>query len=161
MVLGGDIVTPVTSAAISSSRFIFCRKVRARSCSKSFEQLAQESLVDELQAGLSSRSQFFDYRRFFSSQAKLHSNPPALGYYLEGVQFAAFGYLYRDVLAQDFAHTLRERLSHIVAVGRQAMRSLATAQRLQIIFAIRNLCRGHRYRVWQALCVHCDITLDA
>ncbi|MOA56425.1 hypothetical protein D3C78_1804040 [compost metagenome] len=68
------------------------------------------------------------------------------------MQLAALGYLYRDMLAQDFAHALRKRFPNIAAVGQQALYAsesrLAAPQGLQRTLAIRHLGRGHRYRMW-------------
>jgi hypothetical protein len=68
---------------------------------------------------LSNRSQFFQSLRFFSSQSKLRSTTPR--HDLEAVQLAAFDYLHPDVLAQNFSHTLRERLTDIASITQQAL----------------------------------------
>lgn len=121
--------------------------------------------MDELQTGVKQSLAVLPQPPvlFQPGEAALHH--PALGYDLEGVQFAALGYLYRDVLAQDFPHALRERLPHIAAVGQQALYSsesrLAATQGLQRTLAIRHLCRGYRDRMRQTLRVHSDMALDA
>jgi len=107
--------------------------------------------VDELQAGVKQSLAVLPQPPVLFQPGEAAFYHPALGDDLEGVQFAALGYLYRDILAQDFTHALRERLPHIAAIGQQTLHSseprLAAAQGSQRPLAIRHLCCGHRYRM--------------
>jgi hypothetical protein len=64
--------------------------ISLKTCSKSFEQKAQEGQVDELQAGVKQSLAVLPQppALFQPDEAALYH--PALGYDLEGVQFAAF-----------------------------------------------------------------------
>ena len=66
---------------------------------------------------LSSRSQFFHNRLFFSSQAKLRSTTQRLEHDLEGAQLTPSGDLHRHMSAQKLLYALRKGLAHVAAIA--------------------------------------------
>jgi hypothetical protein len=77
--------------------------------------------VNELQAGIEQSLAVFPESAVFLQPGKAAFNHPAPQHDLQAVQLAAFGYLHPDVLAQNFSHTLRERLTDIASVTQQAL----------------------------------------
>ena len=69
---------------------------------------------------LSSLSQFFHNRLFFSNQAKLRSTTQCWGITLN-VCNSLLGDLYADVFAQNVSNILGERLAHIATVTQQRL----------------------------------------
>lgn len=94
-----------------------------RTCLRSPEDQSQECQVEELKAGVEQSLTVLPQPPVLLQPGKAALDDPALGHYLECVQFAALGDLYRDVLAQDVAHTLREGLAHVAGVCQQALYS--------------------------------------
>lgn len=136
-----------------------------RTCLRSSEQKGQEGQVDELQAGVEQPLAVLGKSPVLVKPCKAAFDNPALGHDLESVQLTAPGDLHRDILSQNFAHPLRERLAHIACICQQRLhtrqRGLATRERLQRPLAIRHLCRGYRHRVRQTLRIHRNVPLDS
>lgn len=77
--------------------------------------------MDELQAGIEPPLAVFPEAPVLFQPGKAALNDPALGNDREFVQLATRGYLYRDLITQDFLYTLRKRLTHLTAVCPQAL----------------------------------------
>lgn len=120
--------------------------------------------MDELQAGVERALAVLPQPSVLFQPREAAFDDPALGHDLEGVQFAAFGDLHRDLLAQDLSYALGERLSGIAAIAQQVLHvsqvRLATMQALERAFAIGHFRRRHRDSVRQALGIDGDVTLD-
>ena len=121
--------------------------------------------MDELQAGVEQALTVLPQPPALLEPSKAALDDPTLRHDLEGMQFAAFGNLHRDVIAQDLAHRLREGLAHLAAVGQHALHlpqaRLAALERLQRPLAIGHVRSGHRHGMRQALRVHGNMALDA
>ena len=121
--------------------------------------------MDELQTGIEMSLAVFPQSPVLVQPGKAALDYPALGDYRKLVKFAALGNLHRDLLPQGFFDRLHKWLTHIAAISKHALHldqvSLAAPQRLQRPLAVRYLSRCHGDGVWQALCVHRNVALDA
>ena len=90
--------------------------------------------MDELQTGIEPTLAVLPQPSVLVQPGKAALHYPTLWHDLEGVQLTAFGYLHRDVLAQDVLDALRKGLAHIAAVAQHAFHlrevGFTTRQRL-------------------------------
>lgn len=91
--------------------------------------------MDELQTGVEPSLAVLPQPSVLLQPGKAALHDPALWHDLEGMQFAALGDLHRHMLAQPFAHPLREGLTRVAAIAQNALHPaqapFATPQRLQ------------------------------